>query len=118
MPFRDLRPDGAGIDVEGKERQRRLRQVGDGVGDGQVASKAQAVDDGGQQRQAEQGNPGGRTVVPSPAEDESQAENDDDGAVGRERRPFGPDRESERDTGEHDHPSPSRDRVGVEVQVE
>src|SRR5207244_8588082 len=81
MPFRDLRPDGAGTEMEGSKWQGGLRQVRDAMRDGYVANEGQAVHDGRQQSQAEQCNPGGGAVVPSPAQDESQRENRDDGGV-------------------------------------
>ena len=117
MPFGHLRPGRPGVEVERREAERRLRKVGDPVGDRQVADEAQPVKDRRQQGEAQQGDAGGGAVVTGPAHDQAEGEDHDDHAVGRQRRPLGTQREAQRDAGEHDRPAPSSHGGGVEMQV-
>src|SRR5207248_1367025 len=70
MPLGDLSPGSPGIEMEGQDGKRRLRQVRYAVGNRQVANEAQAVEDGRQDGKAEQHHAAGGAVVPGPAKDE------------------------------------------------
>ena len=104
--------------MKGDKGQRRLREIRNAVRDHQVAGKAQGINDPWQQGEAEQRDAAGGAVVPGPANDEPERQDDDDGAVGRQRGPLGSERQAEGDPREHDHPPPAGDAVGVEVEVE
>ena len=118
VPFGDVSPGRAQIEMEGRERKRRLRQIRDRVLDHQVAHEGEAVKHDGQHGQAQERRAGRGPVIARPARDQPEGQDDNDRAVGGNRGPLGADRQPEQDAGQDDGPPLPRRRVAVEVKME